>query len=114
MPSDPLPSRLTLWLSALGVTHQFIHPRCPQEQAQVERTHRTLHGWLYPTEQYGDLAALQAALDRERTIYNTKYPARASGCGGLPPLTAQPSLGWARRPYSVASEAAQVNWARVD
>jgi len=113
-PSDPFPTRLTLWLAALGVAHRFIHPHCPREQAQVERTHRTLYGWLYPTEQYPDLAALQQALDREREVYNRRYPVRASGCAGMPPLAAYPSLGWARRPYSLAREAAQVEWERVE
>jgi hypothetical protein len=112
--SDPFPTRLTLWLAALGVEHHFIHPHCPTEQAQVERTHRTLAGWLYPTEQYPDLAALQRALDHERELYNTKYPVRASGCAGLPPRLAYPSLGWARRPYSIGREGGQLDWGRVD
>ena len=45
-PSDPAPSQLTLWLVGLGVEHRFIRPNTPTDQVEVERTHRTLDGFV--------------------------------------------------------------------
>jgi len=41
-----MPSQLTLWLIGLGVEHRFSRPNTPTDQAQIERTHRTLDGFV--------------------------------------------------------------------
>ena len=98
-PTDPYPSHLTLWLVGLGVEHQFIRPHTPTDQPQIERTHRTLDGFVGLPDRSLDLAALQQRLDRERAQHNHWLPSRASDCAGRPPLVAHPALLQPRRWY---------------
>lgn len=79
-PTDPFPGQLTLWLVGLGVSHRFIRPGCPTDQPHIERNHQILEGWTCHEQARLDLAQLQQALDRERQVYNTWFPARASDC----------------------------------
>jgi len=98
-PTDPAPSQLTLWLAGLGVVHRFIRPGQPTDQAQIERTHRTLDNFTDIPDGLPDLASLQQRLDAEREQYNTLFPAAASDCAGQPPLLAHPELRQPCRPY---------------
>jgi hypothetical protein len=111
-PTDPFPSRLTLWLTGLGVAHWRIRPHTPTDQAQIERTHRTLAQWVGPD--IPDLPTLQARLDAEREIHNRAYPSRAGSCAGQPPLVAHPGLLVPRRPYHRAVELVLFDPKRVD
>jgi len=112
-PTDPFPSRLTLWLVGLGVRHIPIRPHRPTDQAQVERTHRTLSNFALDEESQAHLPALQQALDRERLLHNTRFPSRASDCNGRPPLEAHPELLHPRRPYRPEWELALFDIQRV-
>jgi hypothetical protein len=103
-PTDPLPSHLTLWLVGLGVAHRFIRPNTPTDQAQIERTHRTLDGFVGLPDSHLDVTRLQQRLDAEREVHNEWFPSRASDCGGRPPLLAHPELLVARRPYRMEWE----------
>ncbi len=103
-PSDPMPSQLTLWLIGLGVEHRFIRPNTPTDQAQVERTHRTLDGFVGLPDRRLDLEQLQERLDIEREQHNRFFPSRASDCAGRPPLLAHPELLRPRRPYRLECE----------
>lgn len=103
-PSDPWPSLLTLWLAGLGVRHHFIRPNTPTDQAQVERTHRTLDGFVGLPDPTLDLTELQARLDQEREMHNRWLPSRASDCAARPPLVAHPELLRPRRPYAIEWE----------
>jgi transposase len=96
---DPFPSRLTLWLAALGIRHVFIRPHSPTDQPHIERNHRTLDNLAVDETATTDLATLQQALDRERQVYNALFPCQASDCAGRPPLVAHPALLRPRRPY---------------
>jgi len=98
-PQDPYPSRLTLWLVGLGLVHRFIRPATPTDQAQIERTHRTLDNFVGLPDERPDLATLQQRLDLEREQHNAWFPSRASDCAGRPPLRAHPELLVPRRPY---------------
>jgi hypothetical protein len=104
LPSDPLPSPLTLWLRGLGVAHQFSRPATPTDQAQIERTHRTLDNLTGMLDGLADLSSLQARLDAERELYNRLFPSRASDCNGRPPLRAHPELRQPRRRYRLEWE----------
>ncbi len=97
----------------LGVRHIFIRPHCPTDQAQVERTHRTLSDFALDEESQANLTALQQALDRERVLHNTLFPSRASDCHGRPPLKAHPELLHPRRPYRPEAELALFDIQRV-
>lgn len=112
-PSDPLPSLLTLWLAGLGVTHHFIRPNTPTDQAQIERTHRTLDGFVGLPDATLTLARLQERLDSEREMHNRWLPSRASDCAGRPPLVAHPELLRPRRPYALEQERALFDEQRV-
>jgi hypothetical protein len=103
-PSDRAPSQLTLWLVGLGVEHRFIRPNTPTDQAQVERTHRTLDGFVGLPDPRLDLGQLQQRLDSEREQHNRWFPSRASDCAGRPPLLAHPELQHPRRPYRLECE----------
>jgi transposase-like protein len=103
-PSDPLPSQLTLWLIGLGVEHRFIRPNTPTDQAQIERTHRTLDGFVGLPDRRLDLEQLQERLDIERETHNRFFPSRASDCALRPPLLAHPELLRPRRPYRLECE----------
>src|SRR6266508_3710537 len=89
-PQDPYPSHLTFWLVGLGVVHRFIRPATPTDQAQIERTHRTLDNFVGLPDERPDL---------EREQHNAWFPSRASDCAGRPPLRAHPELLMPRRPY---------------
>jgi hypothetical protein len=110
---DTFPSPLTLWLLGLGVRHLLIRPHHPTEQAQVERNHSTLDSLTDDPHSLANLATFQAALDRERQVYNHHFPSRASDCRRQPPLIAHPDLLQPRRPYSPAAEHALFDPQRV-
>jgi len=112
-PSDPAPSRLTLWLIGLGVAHRFIRPHTPTDQAQVERSHRTLDGFVGLPDPRLDVEQLQQRLDAERELHNGCFCSRASDCGGRPPLIAHPELLRPRRPYRLECERALFDEQRV-
>lgn len=112
-PADPAPSRLTLWLQGLGVAHRFIRPGRPTDQAQIERTHRTLDTFTGMLDGVANLERLQARLDAEVDCYNTVFPSRASKCHGQPPVIAYPELLRPRRAYKPEQERALFNEQRV-
>ncbi len=39
---SPFPTRLHLWLLALGIDICFTRKRCPTDHAKIERTHQTM------------------------------------------------------------------------
>jgi|KBSSwiStaDraftv2_1062776.scaffolds.fasta_scaffold370648_1 transposase InsO family protein len=108
------PSPFTLWLAGLGIAHVTSRDRRPTDQAQAERTHRTLAemGWL--DEPGTSLAALQAVLDDRRQRYNHELPVRASDCHGRPPLVAHPHAIHSGRPFQPALEWELFDLAQVD
>lgn len=112
-PTDPLPSGLTLWLVGLGITHRFIRPHTPTDQAEVERSHRTLDGFVGLPDPTLTSAQLQDRLDAERELHNQHFASRASDCGGRPPLSAHPELRQPRRPYRPEWERALFDPQRV-
>jgi transposase-like protein len=112
-PSDPAPSRLTLWLAGLGVHHRFIRPNTPTDQAEIERTHRTLDGFVGLPDPRQDVAQLQQRLDAERELHNRSFACRASDCAGRPPLLAHPELLRPRREYHLEWERALFDEQRV-
>ncbi len=113
-PNDPFPGLFTLWLVGLGVAHHLSRPGRPTDQAEVERTHRTLDDWALDAESLADLPSLQQALERERRMYHEQFPARASDCAQRPPLVAHPELRVPRHPYACADELALFDLTRVD
>jgi hypothetical protein len=94
-----IPTPFTLWLTGLGIRHRIIHAGRPTENGSVEREHRTLNDYGIVGQRHLLPQQLQAYLDQCRSDLNTRYPSRAKGCAGKPPLEAHPELLHPRRAY---------------
>ena len=70
-------TRLGVWLLKLGVGVIHSRPYHPQSRGKNERFHRTLKAEVFAFARFGDLAAVQRALDRWRVIYNLERPHEA-------------------------------------
>lgn len=111
---DDFPTRFTLWLIGLGILHRVIPPGKPTYNGGVERDHRTIHDFAIVGQLHLDQTQLQAQLDTDRANLNTRYPSRAKGCGGQPPLLAHPELLIPRHAYNSALEYDRFDLGRVD
>src|SRR5256885_15307876 len=74
---SPFPTRLHLWLLALGVQVRFTRKRCPTDHAIIERTHQTMTAQALLGQTYPSHAALWAGLDERRQVLNHHLPSRA-------------------------------------
>lgn len=98
----PFPSRFTLWLAGLGITHELA--RSAQENGCAERFHRTWDGRVPEGQSFRDLAHLQQVSDEELDWMNRRLPSRGRDCNGRSPLEAYPEAETPRRPYSPEQE----------
>ena len=73
---SPFPTRLHLWLIALGVQVRFTRKRCPTDHAIIERTHQTLTAQALLGQAYPSHSALWAGLDARRDVLNRHLPSR--------------------------------------
>lgn len=94
-----LPTEFTLWLAGLGVVHRRITPGKPTENGSVERGHRTINDYGLQGQLHRSRIDLQDFLNECRADLNARYPSRAKGCGGQPPLKAHPELLQPLREY---------------
>jgi transposase InsO family protein len=94
---SPFPTRLHLWLVALGVEVHFTRKRCPTDHAIVERTHQTMTNQALIGQTWADQAELWAGLDGRREVLNTQLPTRA--LAGQAPLVAYPGAERSGRDY---------------
>ena len=83
---DLLPTRLHLWLLALGVQVRFTRKRFPTDHAIIERTHQTITAQALLGQAYASPSALWAGLDARRDVLNHHLPSRA--LSHQPPLEA--------------------------
>lgn len=108
---SPFPTRLHLWLVALGVELSFARKHRPTDQAIIERGHQTWYHQVLEGQRFGSWEALRAALDARRRFLNEQL-----GCASLherPPLRAYPAARQPRRPYRPEAEATLVDMRRV-
>lgn len=98
-PAADFPAIFSLWLLGLDIRHVTGRSRRPTDQAEGERTHRTVGDMAWKDEPCATVADLQALLDRRRQRYNQRYPSRAAHCQGQPPLTACPAARYSGRPF---------------
>jgi transposase InsO family protein len=108
---SPFPTRLHLWLLALGIDVCFTRKRCPTDHAKIERTHQTmtlqaLLGQRWPTQ-----TALWAGLDARRAMLNQHIPSWV--LQGHAPLQAYPSAAHSGRSYRPEWEAEMLDLDRV-
>ena len=108
------PSSFTLWLLGLGVRHVTGRSRRPTDQAEVERSHRTVGDMAWKDEPCATVEQLQALLDRRRQRYNRQYPSHAAHCQGQPPLVACPTASHSGHPFQTEVEWQLFNMERVE
>ena len=94
---SPYPTRLHLWLLALGVQVRFTRKRCPTDHAIIERTHQTMTAQALLGQTYASHADLWAGLDERRDVLNQHFPSRV--LSRQAPLEAYPQAIHSGRMY---------------
>jgi transposase InsO family protein len=94
---SPFPTRLHLWLLALGVQVRFTRKRCPTDHAIIERTHQTMTAQALLGQTYRSHADLWTGLDERREVLNQHLPSRVLACQA--PLEAYPQAMHSGRAY---------------
>jgi transposase InsO family protein len=94
---SPYPTKLHLWLLALGVQVGFTRVRRPTDHAMVERTHQTISAQALKGQKWSSGEALWRGLDERREVINKALPIKA--LGQLAPLQAYPQAGHSGRDY---------------
>jgi hypothetical protein len=108
---SPFPTRLHLWLLALGVDVCFTRKRQPTDHAKIERTHQTMTLQALLGQHWPDQTALWAGLDARRTMINQHIPRRV--LQGQAPLQAYPGAAHSGRSYRPEWEADMLDLTRV-
>lgn len=108
---SPFPTRLHLWLVALGIEVAFISKPPPQAHAMIERTHQTLSAQALTGQCYERLAALWYELDQRREALNARLPCRSLHREA--PLTAHPAAATSPRPYRLEWEEAMLDLTQI-
>jgi len=110
--SSPFPSRLHLWLVALGIDVIFIDKPPPAAHAIIERTHQTMSKQALVGQPCSSQSGLWYRLDERRAALNRRLPCRS--LGGQPPLSAYPQAAQAPRPYRLEWEEDLLDLSQVD
>ncbi len=108
---SPFPTRLHLWLLALGIDICFTRKRCPTDHAKIERTHQTMTQQALLGQRWSDQPALWAGLDARRTMLNQHIPSGV--LQDHAPLQAYPEAAHSGRFYRPEWEAEMLDLARV-
>jgi transposase-like protein len=108
---SPFPSRLHLWLIAIGVEVHFITEARPTEHGFIERTHQVVDHQATTGQEFTGPQALQPRLDQRLDFLNGRYPSRA--LAGQPPLLAHPTAMHSGRDYRPEQEAELLDLQRV-
>lgn len=108
---SPFPTRLHLWLVALGIDVRFTRKRCPTDHAIVERTHQTMTSQALIGQTWEDQTQLWAGLDDRREVLNTQLPTQV--LDGKAPLEAYPHGRHSGRPYQPEWEEELLDLERV-
>jgi hypothetical protein len=109
--ASPYPTKLHLWLIALGIEVRFIQKRPPAEHSFIERTHQTVTQQAIVGLAFADGLALQRNLTERLDFLNSRFPSRA--LDGQPPLMAYPEAQHSSRLYRLEWEEAMLDLQRV-
>jgi len=93
----PYPTRIHLWLVALGIEVVFTRKRRPTDHAQVERSHQTMTAQAIQGQTWGSEQQLWTGLDQRRERLNHSFPLQI--LGEQAPLQAYPEAISSGRPY---------------
>jgi hypothetical protein len=108
---SPYPTRLHLWLLALGVTLTFGHPNRPTDQGVTERSHQLWNQQVVEGQDFAGWDNLYHNLLTRRDFLNYRLP--CSSLGEVPPLVAHPEALTPRRLYRPEWEAELLDLSRV-
>ena len=108
---SPFPSRLHLWLVALGIQVRFIEKPPPQEHAMIERNHQTISAQAITGQTWSQPLAFWQGLDQRRDFLNTCYPSRTLHYQA--PLQAYPQAAHSGNPYRPEWEEQMLDLQRV-
>ena len=108
---SPFPTRLHLWLLALGIDVCFTRKRCPTDHAKIERTHQTMTLQALLGQQLPHQSALWAGLDARRSMLNEHIPSCVFQ--GQAPLQAYPQAAHSGRVSRPEWEAEMLDLDRV-
>lgn len=108
---SPFPTRLHLWLLALGVQLTFGRFHQPTDQAMTERSHQTWDRQVLEGGCFSAQAALAQSLAKRCDFLNEHLP--CASLGDQPPLVAHPEARTPRRRYRPEWEAELLNLAAV-
>lgn len=116
-PANDVPPVLALWLIGSGIEVIWNRPRCPTDNAKVERMQGVSANWSEP-EHCTSIQHLQRRLDEATAIQRAHYPVRR--LAGRTRLERYPDLEHIVRPYTPGSFSterilaflAQGNWVR--
>jgi len=109
---SPFPTRLHLWLLALGVSLHFSRHRRPTDQGMTERSHQLWQRQVLQGVTFVDWQALYDALYQRRRFLNHILP--CASLNNQPPLVAYPQARHSGRPYRLEWEAELLNIERID
>jgi len=104
---SPYPTRLHLWLIALGIEVRFGRKGRPTDHAFIERTHQTITQQAIAGQDFADESTLQCMLDERLDFLNSHFP--CSTLDNQPPLVAFPEAHHSGRAYRPEWEASLMN-----
>jgi len=108
---SPYPTRLHLWLLALGVSLSFGRPNCPTDQGMTEWSHQLWEHQVLEGQSFVDWDHLYHMLLTRRDFLNCRLP--CSSLGDVPPLVAYPQAQVPRRLYRPEWETELLDLSRV-
>jgi len=108
---SPFPTRLHLWLMALGVSLEFGRFSCPTDQAVTERSHQLWEKQVLQGQIFADWDQLFQALQQRQEFLNTHLP--CASLGEQPPLRAHPEALTNPRLYRPEWEADLLDLSRI-
>jgi transposase len=99
---SPYPSKLHLWLIALGISVRFIEKKPPAEHSVIERSHQTIEKQALDGQSFANNQMLEKSLAERRKFLNSSYPSRS--LDGKTPLEAYPEAVYSKREYRIEWE----------
>lgn len=99
---SPFPSRLHLWLIALGIELCFIDRPPPAMNSKVERSHQTINNQSLKGKTYKTWGSLLKNINKRRKRLNENYPSRT--LEKRAPLQVYPEAKHSGRRYAIEQE----------
>ena len=107
----PYPTRLHLWLVALGIAVRFIQHPPPAEHSGVERMHQVMTQQALAGQRFAHRWEVQVQLDTRRRFLNYHYP--TGGPRGAASLQRHPEFQHSGRDYSPEREESLLQLSRL-